>query len=135
MGCDIHLVLEKKFREQWVGVPMERCPCTRNYKRFGLLAGVRDEGPDPRGIPEDASALARMEIEDWGVDGHSHSWCTLQEYVQACLASEHDPEKMLDPNDERVKNPYYHYFGLYVLKLDGYSEQIDDYRVVFWFDN
>lgn len=133
MGCDIHLVLEKKWQGQWVGIPMERCPRTRNYKRFGLLAGVRDDGPDPRGTPEDASPLARMEIERWDGDGHSHSWCTLQEYVQACLASEHDPEKMLNADDPRTKDPYYHYFGLEV--LDGYDGHVDDYRVVFWFDN
>lgn len=133
MGCDIHLVLEKKWQGQWVGVPMKRCPRTRNYKLFGLLAGVRGDGPDPRGVPEDASPLARMEIERWDCDGHSHSWRSLQGYVRACLAGEYDPEQMLDPNDPRTQDPYYHYFGLEV--ADGYDGHIDDYRVVFWFDN
>lgn len=134
MGCDIHLVLETKWRGQWVGVPMQRCPNTRNYKRFGLLAGVRGPGPDPRGVPDDASAYAQMEIAHWDCDGHSHSWCTLKEFVEACLASEPDPEKMLDPDDPRTQDPYYHYFGLEVLD-DGVDGAIDDYRVVFWFDN
>lgn len=137
MGCDIHLVLEKKWtdhkgRTKWVGIPMERCPRTRNYHRFGLLAGVRGDGPDARGLPDDASDLARMEIERWDGDGHSHSWCPLREFVQACLASEHDPEKMLDAEDPRTKDPFCHYFGLEFFWGD---DGPDNYRVVFWFDN
>lgn len=66
---------------------------SRNYDLFGILADVRngigfagirtgDAWPvieEPRGIPADASDLYRKEAEEWGIDGHSHSWFTVEE--------------------------------------------------------
>lgn len=65
----------------------------RNYDLFAILAGVRNgsgfagsvtgEGftpiSPPRGIPDDASAYYRHKVDEYGVDGHSHSWVTLKE--------------------------------------------------------
>jgi hypothetical protein len=133
MGCDIHLVLEKKWNDRWVGVtdfpyiPVQVYGGApdykvvrgyphydvrhRDYDLFARLAGVRGRGPEPLGIPDDASDLARMEIEGWDSDGHSHSYCSLQEFVQAKLACD-APEKMLVEDDPRTQDPYYHYFGV-----------------------
>lgn len=66
---------------------------TRNYDLFAILADVRngrgfagvltggffDPLDEPRGLPEDASSLVARQSEGWGMDGHSHSWFTLQE--------------------------------------------------------
>lgn len=65
----------------------------RNYDLFAILADVRngrgfagcDTGDgfkpivDPRGVPEDASEVYKKMVEEWGIDGHSHSWVTLDE--------------------------------------------------------
>ncbi len=67
----------------------------RNYNLFSILANVRngygfagiDTGDafnyidEPRGIPMDASPEYRYECKHWGVDGHSHSYFTVQELL------------------------------------------------------
>ena len=86
MGCDIHLYLEKKmqFRDgnppRWVYI--EEIDVGRDYELFGFLAGVRSDYQHferKETIPEDISPELRRELEDWGSDGHSHSWLTLEE--------------------------------------------------------
>ena len=65
----------------------------RNYGLFAILADVRNghgfAGTDlgdstkpiaqPRGLPSDVSTAIGAESEQWGVDGHSHSYFTLAE--------------------------------------------------------
>lgn len=65
----------------------------RNYDEFAILADVRngyafaghDTGDrfeplsEPRGLPDDASFEVIVAAEDFGVDGHSHSWLTLND--------------------------------------------------------
>lgn len=67
----------------------------RNYAVFSMLADVRngygfagsDTGDalvpmfEPRGVPDDACRQYRRKCDDYGVDGHSHSWATLQELL------------------------------------------------------
>lgn len=157
MGCDIHPVLEKKWDGRWVGLhAYPYCtikevwdkgevvaknvwhsprPQHRNYRLFAALAGVRGDGPVARGLPNDASDLALMHLDDHS-DLHSHSWVTAREWVAACLSIEGDPEKLfLAPNEEdpRVKNPYQHYLEIEIDEEGG--ESPDNYRIVFAFDN
>lgn len=63
----------------------------RNYDLFSMLADVRNgyvsNGntymitpiDDPRGVPSDASDAYKEYVDEWGVDGHSHSYFTLTE--------------------------------------------------------
>lgn len=166
MGCDIHPVLEKRWKRdngtsKWVGLhdfpyttikevrqngevvarnywhspPAQR----RNYELFAKLAGVRGAGPEPRGLPEDASDLSLMLLSDCS-DYHSHSWVMARDYVAAALSCEDDPAKLFlnpDPKDKRVCDPYGYFLG-----IDGLSteygephENPDDFRIVFTFDN
>lgn len=67
----------------------------RNYDLFAILADVRngvgfagcDTGDsvepmdNPRGIPSDASEFYKKQSEKWGIDGHSHSFFTLDELL------------------------------------------------------
>jgi hypothetical protein len=113
MGCDIHMVLEKRVkvrdREAWVGVNAfpyltvqvyERNDGAyktatgssswmvdgRNYDLFAQLASVRGEGPrQPLGVPDDASDLALMMVDRWEGDGHSHSWMLMDEALPLFL--------------------------------------------------
>lgn len=106
MGCDIHLYTEKKIK--WENKPEFWHCCDsfqlnewhefdgeppyyvksiydgRNYELFTALADVRHcDGIDvidkPRGLPKDVSPTVKKESDDWGVDGHSHSWLTAEE--------------------------------------------------------
>lgn len=151
MGCDIHVVLERKFGDKWIGLREVRsfpsyvynsgdkswkqeyffCRAnSRNYDLFGKLANVRGEGPEPKGVPDDASELSKALIEQWDSDGHSHSYCTLQEYLEALAASEDNPaEVFLSGKHPAVEAPHMFYFGMYE------PEDGEEYRVVFWFDN
>lgn len=138
MGCDIHLVLERKNDAgKWVGVdtfnshasaygeshsvPVAR---SRNYERFAALAGVRGDGPEPRGLPSDASDTTRLlATDDWGADGHSHSHLPLGEAAKIFLQTEF---KKPQRTSLAMTDPAYHYFGV---------DPADGYRIVFWFDN
>lgn len=172
MGCDIHPVLEKKWKRDdgttvWVGLhdfpyvtikeirqkgeivarnywhsPRAQW---RNYQLFAKLAGVRGEGQDPKGLPNDASDLTLMLLSDCS-DYHSHSWVSAREWVMHCLSLEEDSaELFLKPQpdepqakDPRVCDPYGYY-----LDIDGFNTaygtepegDIGDYRICFCFDN
>lgn len=65
----------------------------RNYDLFSILANVRNGRgfagvptglgfkpiDMPRGLPNDTTLEVKQESEDWGIDGHSHSWLSLKE--------------------------------------------------------
>lgn len=68
----------------------------RNYNLFAILADVRNgrgfagirtgDGFNPihelRGLPEDVSENVSKASDQWGRDGHSHSWATIQELLE-----------------------------------------------------
>lgn len=147
MGCDIHFVIEKKFDGKWIGVySKSETPdalsekdadepvgtwvqryrrrmefCNRNYGFFALLAGVRGDGEAvPLGTPDDMSELATVMIEQEGGDGHSHSHLSYREFCEryalatARVFTDEGSHSWVSGCDE---------------------DEIDDYRVVFWFDN
>lgn len=156
MGSDIHIVIERKFRDKWVGVRTDagiptlsynepgwdyHAPAvgSRNYGFFGRLAGVRGVGPAPVGLPADASDLSTAMAVKWGSDGHSHSWLPLEEFAMRWCAT--DEGFIATMTRERLEggDASYHRLmskaslGVY----DGYDDDDDvaDFRVVFWFDN
>jgi len=96
MGCDIHMYAEKKVKGVWEKVNIKNPQCDgayndyvffgRNYGFFSILAGVRNYAnayiepiDQPRGLPDDVSPEIKKISDDWGVDGHSHSWFMLRE--------------------------------------------------------
>ena len=100
MGCDIHLILEKKVNDKWLGVWATdslpngwSLPIThRNYEFFSNLANVRSEKPEsnrnrPKGLPSNISELAKISIANIGDDGHSHSYFTVDEFIEIFLKS------------------------------------------------
>jgi hypothetical protein len=75
--------------ERELEIEGERFYNGRNYRLFGMLADVRngcgfagcDTGDAPKGLPDDVTAIIKEESESWGLDGHSHSWLTVQELL------------------------------------------------------
>lgn len=108
MGCDIHMHVEYKRtvndQSRWVcgdyfmvnpyfgEFPNEK-PFSlvrfcegHNYSCFATLANVRNYGytpyiDEPRGLPADVTKEVKADADDWGEDGHSHSYFTLKELI------------------------------------------------------
>ena len=145
MGCDIHLLLERRTPTGWVTVdtmgshhsrwrqdnPMDGwsspIATDRNYRRFAALAGVRGPGPGPRGMPVDASQTATYLAKKYGDDGHNHSWMLVSEALPIFVKTHFWPEKM--PEDSWARK----YPESYFFNIEG--GDLSDYRLVFWFDN
>lgn len=161
MGADIHMYAEKRLKsgewatvntfapvaKQAMGLPAENAYDwmfyeveARNYRLFANLAGVRGFGPEPKGIPDDASPLFKEFAASWANDGHSHSYCSASQFIECYLDT-------LDSTDTLVKN-----YAAWVLDvgannaalrfLDTYcairvseDDKADNYRFVFFFDN
>ena len=102
MGCDIHAYAETRDSVgAWSavldsdGTPTRFCDY-RSYDTFAILASVRNGGgfagiktsdgfnpiARPRGIPFDASPECQKMVDDYGEDGHSHSFLSLSELLE-----------------------------------------------------
>lgn len=95
MGCDIHAFAEKFDEGKWKQIKGrfkntysesygDEVYTGRNYELFSLLADVRNGNGIvpialPKGIPTDASHGYLAKVEQYGSDGHSHSYFTLEE--------------------------------------------------------
>lgn len=62
----------------------------RNYCLFSLLANVRQNENcpnkcicEPKGIPDNICEEIKIDVLDWGESGHSHSYFTLSELIDA----------------------------------------------------
>lgn len=110
----------------------------RNYHLFAILANVRNGygakiGDPvkpiemPRGIPDDASPEVQRFVEEWGADGHSHSWFTTEELMKFDWTQR-----------TRSGVPYYElcctFLGEMMPKLWNLGSP-DSVRIVFFFDN
>lgn len=169
MGCDIHVVVERRSRgsRKWIGIrssdgsislasdtvvkkimatrtprgydpdmwDLRHTACTgRNYAFFGALAGVRNDGPEPKGVPDDASELALEELTAWDGDAHSMSHDTLYHFIHTWLTIGY-PDKLMAAHmnsQEAVDELVNAVAGDYV---DLKDPDGPEYRVVYWFDN
>lgn len=163
MGCDIHIVLERRNTEtdEWVGVRSYRGFSTkllsadfkegafgyvwyklkgRDYSFFNDLCGVRGNGSSfgflPRGLPEDASALTHLELSEDNPDLHSHSWLDMKQ-LSGPLAANKVPEgEVAQHVVERMGNSGYNLKLLNEWVDDEIEDDnIDEWRLVFAFDN
>lgn len=115
---------------------------SRNYELFARLAGVRGEGPPPKGLPDDVSEFVEAEYEGWGHDAHSVSWYSADEFVQIYTRTDwaDDEDTPLNPYvARRLDSGTEMSVALFLRdKASVYvqdHESVDDYRFVFWFDN
>ena len=140
MGCDIHLVVQRRVDGSWEDVDLglgeeEMWDFweARSYDTFALLADVRNDGTitpisKPRGIPSDFDCDDyRRPSERWGqligdvehngkdLGEHSHSWVTLAEILAA-------PDRVRCMDDAVVA------------ELESFGAP-DDVRLVFGFDS
>lgn len=138
MGCDIHIVLEKKEPDtEWVGVyctdelPGPRIEIAqRDYRFFAEIAQVRGEGKGEekhyaRNLPRDVSRLAWLSYMRAPMDYHHASYMSVDDFVKAWLFCNKGniEEAKLEWAANELLGP-----------LIG-EEYGCEFRVVFWFDN
>ncbi len=117
----------------------------RDYNFFAHLAGVRaipvnnmdPAYPEPKGMPPDASSLALHKHSLWEHDAHSASWMSLKEFT--LIYAREVKENLGQLVADRMQGDgmpltwamYREVSGEYL--SDG--DDVDKYRIVFWFDN
>ncbi len=137
MGCDIHIVLERRrtSQDKWIGVfssdnyevvGKNLRARNRDYGLFWRLAGVRETQKEtpfyfPKNLPRDISDLAWDEYMTHPTDHHTPSHLTVEEFCKAYVAE--------NPGDPMVRNEHA------ATDLFGVYDDGCEYRVVFWFDN
>lgn len=164
MGADIHIYAERRLRDgTWAMCKQYNAMSgkafsvlsgtspdslfhrvrSRNYQFFAELAGVRGMGPDPKGLPDDASPLVKEDAEYWDSDGHSHSWYSAEEFVpifmehhmseveRAALVARKLEAKYPVDITEHVLDQY---LGIDMPYTNG-EPDTSCIRFVFWFDN
>ena len=132
MGADIRTMLEKEINGEWVLVHVphwNEAGERRNYDRFAKLAGVRGDGPSPKGAPSDISKGTQYRLSKWGSDAHNISYDTLVRFLDVCKETERD--STWDYSSYKTSDFCEHYLGIGFDK----DERVDDFRVVYWFDN
>lgn len=156
MGCDIHSYAEQQdARGEWHQIPDVSPFDWRSYSVYGFLADVRNYSmvtplAEPRGIPVDTSREVRSEYEDWGVDGHSASWLSLDElagfdYDQTLEdrrvtrqvgPNAFDGAALAEPGGGEMTT-YREFLGAAYFRDLETLQAIDApaVRIVFWFDN
>lgn len=161
MGCDIHLFAEIRKNGKWeqagsmvkneyywpeedtgnyLGnkkLVRERFYRGRNYQLFGVLAGVRSDGPpivEQRGFPKDASKETKSYHKSWEGDAHSESWLNLKELLEWAYGG--DFSKKSVNKFEKIDGYFAETTLSKLLKLATSPDvKPEDVRIVFWFDN
>jgi len=104
----------------------------RHYEFFAALAGVRGDGPEPNGIPDDASVLTRQSEAVWEGDGHSWGHMPLEKFVRTWLHISYPAWSAA----AKIENAESVVYNVIQLMVGNYiNEELPLYRVVFWFDN
>lgn len=134
MGCDIHIVVERREKgsPEWVGVYASDTAiggrpkvAQRDYGFFARVASVRgrvEGGLYPRNLPKDVSRLAWLLYMRCPTDYHNPSHMSPTQFAAAWIVE--------NPTDTTVR-PDHAVWDL--LGIDGDEEA--EHRIVFWFDN
>ena len=104
----------------------------RDYGFFARLAGVRGDGPEPNGVPPDASALTQRCVSRWEGGGHSHVHMTLREFVKRKIITD---VTIADAAKSKLQggDPIAEFLGNCIYDNDITLD--DNTRVIAWFDN
>lgn len=146
MGTDIHLHIEIKVNGKWEHYNKPKID--RNYELFAKLAGVRIvKGIEPislpKGLPEDLSAITKMHA-DWQSEfQHSHSWLDVNEireveewwkkyYLKHWHTHSTEGVSYIESQWGYLFGDAISGFGAFP---ESYPAEIEDVRMVFWFDS
>lgn len=158
MGCDIHWYSETRKDGKWVCdqassfevlvdddgyLEMDSFPNRhRDYRLFGLLAGVRTEfdySYEPYGFPEAASKEVTDIYKQWDVDAHTPSHLTRAQLVEKFESLKPiRTELLLDTTTEQWEGEAASHFTGKLQEIISHLDNPvpdEDQRLVFWFDN
>lgn len=138
MGCDIHMALEKKVGNKYVLVTRIDSDLTdRHYRFFSSLAGVRGYGErSTKGIPNDISEGGKLFIDEYGSDGHSHSYDSVETVLKCKNQAYKDSfEEWGEEGKPAVIEGWDIYKAFNYYFDDVEDESYSDYRVIYYFDN
>ncbi|MGT2637039.1 hypothetical protein ACVRWL_04470 [Streptococcus ratti] len=160
MGTDIHAWVEAKDKKgKWFTInpryvdlddmnqlaPIGEYEIARSYLLFAALANVRNSWSIPfiqenRGLPQNISKETREEFEEFWRDGDSHNcgYVLPEELELYAIKNRHSDHEKIKEAAERIEKFYYELISLsreIVSQRTGKSLNIDDIRIVFWFDN
>ncbi len=131
MGVDIHVYVERKTEGGWkpltgIASDLEWLYEDRNYCLFSTLAGVkpRVEYPsikEPVGLPKDLSEKVREEWEKYSYYGATYY--SFNELLEAKVDWE---DELLSPFKVRL--------DLLAGIIESNYCDLDDFRIVIWFD-
>uniref|UniRef100_A0A6H1ZCY1 Uncharacterized protein n=1 Tax=viral metagenome TaxID=1070528 RepID=A0A6H1ZCY1_9ZZZZ len=140
MSTDIHAHFEIKVGNRWLHYSKPHLE--RNYQLFAKMANVRnyDEVEPismPKGLPYDISKVTELENKWWDSDGHSHSWFNAQEIKEII---EYHEEIIGEENIYKVYLDQWNYLNgnswdSFEQYREDYLPEVQDIRLVFWFDN
>lgn len=146
MGCDIHFHSEVKIGSVWHH--HSQATIERKYALFAKMAGVRnwtDSGIipicKPKGIPEDATFLTKLDVERYGEDGHNHSWLGANEISELYKWIENLQSSFGISNGRLFRRNNFPYFmgnnfdSFIEYPQDWKEYEVEDIRFVFFFDN
>jgi hypothetical protein len=134
MGCDIHAHIEVKIKGRWEHYS---CPTIQRwYKLFGKIAGVRDEDVEPiaplRGVPPDINIVTMLDAIIWGTNAHHHTWLTRDELTAVIRWH----EEQLGKDGYMAQHCEWGYlYGNYYGHSESHPSEIEDIRLICWFDN
>ncbi len=127
---NISEILNIDLEYRWVGESdFSDYDFNRSYYIFSILANVRNNPSniipisEPRGIPEDASDSYLFVSEDYGNDGHSHSYFLLSELLEVDWFGLYGVDVLSGS------------FGNLLERLKSIKEDPKNIRLVFFFDN
>ena len=136
MSTDIHAYFEIKVDGKWEHYSIPNIQ--QDYLLFEKLAGVRGDVNNaivaPRGVPKDMSLTTNLDYKRHSKDAHNPSWITSKEF-----------EKVYDFHVDILRIHPYHlnhtqygylfgnsFRGFHENK-ESYPEEVEDFRMVFWF--
>ncbi len=133
MGCDIHAHFEIKVDNEWLHYSAPRFE--RDYNLFEKMAGVRGLSENaispPKGLPDDISKTVLLNCKWMGSDGHSHSWLNKKEIRELYAFHAKDFISIWEQWGY-LGGSGWECFDEY---KEDYPAEIQDIRLVFWFDN
>jgi hypothetical protein len=128
MGCDIHMVLQKRQPDNTWKTVEKSLYSDRNYRLFEALAGVRgsDSVWTPRGLPKDLAHIGTEDpmIDDVWLGSHSFGFLHLDTYFGTKMTTRQG--LALSPLTESLVDH---------LDYSNYDGDLNDLRIVFGFDS
>jgi hypothetical protein len=137
MGCDIHIVAQRKDHN---GVYGDLCLDVfdyRSYSLFAFLAGIRNYSAikpiaEPRGLPDGFNL-------DYDSETHNHSWLSIKELVEFDYEQELEDRRCAGgdtaPFGMGIKMTYREYLGNHFFEDLATLKANEADRIVFCFDN